>query len=100
MKMCRIGGTLAAVLTLVMFEARLRPGEMLSLGPWSFLGPTEGGWRSKLGDTVIPSDWYREKQNLERRTTRSVSTEKMSMNGAIVREASATDNHRTSPCST
>ena len=44
-EMCRIGGTLAAVLTLVMFEAYLRPGEMLSLRPSSFLAPTEGGVR-------------------------------------------------------
>ena len=44
--MCRIGGTLAAVITLVMFEAYLRPGEMLSLQPSSFLAATEGGVRS------------------------------------------------------
>ena len=41
-EMCRIGVTLF----LVMFEAYLRPGEMLSLKPSSFLAPTEGGVRS------------------------------------------------------
>ena len=44
--MCRVGGVLAAVLTWAMFEAYLRPGEMLSLKPSSFLAPTEGGVRS------------------------------------------------------
>ena len=46
MDKCRIGGTLAAMLTPVMFEAYLRQGEMLSLRPSSFLAPTEGGVRS------------------------------------------------------
>ena len=44
--MCRIGGTLAAFLKLVMFEAYLRSGEMLSLKPSSFLAPDGGGVRS------------------------------------------------------
>ena len=44
--LCRIGGTLAAVLTLVMFEAYLRPGEMLSLKPLEILGTDGGGVRS------------------------------------------------------
>ena len=46
MEMCRVGGVLAVVLTVVMFEAYLRPGEVLSLKPSSFLAPTEGGVRS------------------------------------------------------
>ena len=41
-----IVGTLAAVLTLVMFEAYLRPGEMLSLKTIEFLGTDRGGVRS------------------------------------------------------
>ena len=40
LEMCRIWCTLV-----VMFEAYLRPGEMLSLRPSSFLAPTEGGVR-------------------------------------------------------
>ena len=39
--MCRIGGTLAAVLTLVIIEAYLRPERMLSLKPSSFLASME-----------------------------------------------------------
>ena len=44
--MCRIGATLAAVLTLGMFEAYLQLGEMQSLRLSSFLAPTVGGVRS------------------------------------------------------
>ena len=40
---CRVGGMLAAVFTLIMFKAFLRPGEKLSLTPSSFLAPTDGG---------------------------------------------------------
>ena len=43
MEMCRLGGALAGVLSLVMFEAYLRPCEMLSLTPSSFLAPARGG---------------------------------------------------------
>ena len=66
-EMCRIGGALAAVFTLVMFEAHLRPGEMLSLRPSSFL---TGGARSWV-ILLFPQT----RSALERRTTRSVSTQ-------------------------
>ena len=47
-EICRIGGTLAAVLTMVMFEAYLRPGEILSLQPSSLPAPAESGVRNRL----------------------------------------------------
>ena len=43
MVMCRVGGMLAAVPTLVLFEAYLLLGEMLSLKLSCFLAPTVGG---------------------------------------------------------
>ena len=39
----RIGAPLAGVLVMVMVECYLRPGEMLSLTPQSFLAPTQHG---------------------------------------------------------
>ena len=78
-EMCRIVGMLAAVLTLVMFEAYLRPREMLSLRP-----------PGTDGDTVVPSDRYREKQNWRGGRHDQSRLKTMSMDVAGVREASAT----------
>ena len=59
-----IGGTLSAVLTLVMFEAHLRQGEMLSLKLSSIPTPTESG------DQILVI-----RQFFETRTTRSKTGE-------------------------
>ena len=71
-EMCRLGSMLSAVLTLVMVDCYLRPGEMLGLTPASFLEPSAHAvqnWvillfpqekvaRSKVGDSddTIPLD--------------------------------------------
>ena len=48
-EMCRVGGVLVAVLTLVMFEAYLRPGEMLSFKTFKFPRTNGGsGWYSHV----------------------------------------------------
>ena len=77
-------GTLAAVPTLVMFEAYLRPGEMLSLRPSEF--PTE---RLVLQEA-----------KLERRTTRPVSTQNDVYGWCQCSGGFRDDNHKTSLCST
>ena len=61
-----------------MFQAYLRPGQMLSLRPSSFLAPTEGGVRSWVILLFLGP------------VPRSVSTKTMSTYGASVRKASAT----------
>ena len=66
--------------------------------PLEFPG-TDGGWRPKLGDTVIPSDKYREKQNWTGRRHDQSRLKTMSVDGTRVRKASATTN-ATVPCST
>ena len=74
------------------------PGHVRSQSPTSgnaatqtfeFLG-TDGGWSPKLGDTVIPSDRYREKQNWRGRRYDLSRLKTMFMDGASVREASTT----------
>ena len=87
--MCRIGGTLAVMFTLVMFEAYLRQGENAVTQTFEFPG-TDGGWRPKLGDTFLPSDRHREKQNWRGGRHDQSRLKTMSMDGASVREASAT----------
>ena len=48
---------------------------------FGFLG-TDGGWRPKLGDAVVPSDWYREKQNWRGGRHDQSRLKTMSMDGA------------------
>ena len=87
--MCRIGSTLAAVLTLVMFEAYLRSGEMLSLRPSSFLAPTECGVRSWVILLFPQTCTARSKTGEARRHDQS-RLKTLSVDGTSVREVSAT----------
>ena len=91
----RIGGTLAAVRTLVMFEAYLRPGEMLSLRPQTFEFPGIGGGWYCYFLRPVPRE-----AKLERRTTRSVSTQNDVSGWSQCSIGFSDDNHSTSPCST
>ena len=84
---CRVGCVLAVVLTVVMFEAYLRPGEVLSLKPSSFLAPTEGGVRSWVILLVLISgpqerNWRGGRYDQSRFIA-------MSVDGARVQKASA-----------
>ena len=94
-EMCRTGGTLAAMLTLVMFESYLRPGEMLPLRRWSFFASTEGGVRSWV-ILLFPGT---ARSKLERRTTRSVLTQNDVHGWGQCSKGFNDDNHRTSLCS-
>ena len=59
--------------------------------PQTFEFPgSERGWRPKLGDAVVPSDRYREKQNWRGRRHDQSRLKTMSVDGAGFREASAT----------
>ena len=80
------------------YAGRSHPGHVRSQSPTSgnavtqifeFLG-TDGGWSPKLGDTVIPSHRYREKQNWRGRRYDLSRLKTMFMDGASVREASTT----------
>ena len=51
---------------------------------------TDGGWRPKLGDTAVPSDCYREKQNWRGGRHDQSRLKTMPTDGTSVREASAT----------
>ena len=90
MEICRIGGTLAAVLTLVMFETCLRPTKGNAVTQTFEFPSTDRGWRPKLGDTAIPSDRYREKQHWRGGRHDQSLLQTMSLDGASVRKAPAT----------